>query len=329
MRFSKIITSTLAILTAVVLTACSPKSDEKAAQSQEVAPQKVSLLLDWFVNPNHAAIVIAQQKGYFAEQGLAVDVVEPADPSMPPKLVAAGQADIAVDYQPQLQQQVAEGLPLVRIGTLINTPLNSLVVLKDSNITKLEDLKGKKIGYSVSGFEELLLKTMLKSANLSEKDVQMINVNWSLSPSLLSKQADGVIGAFRNFELNQLKLEKHEGVAFYPEQHGVPAYDELIFVAKTDTIGDEKYARFMTAITQATDFIEQHPEEAWKIFVSYKPNELDNELNRMAWADTLPHLAKQPKALDQARYEQMATFMQEQGLVKSLPNVSEYAVELP
>lgn len=329
MRFSKIITSTLAILTAVVLTACSPKSDEKATQSQEAAPQEVSLLLDWFVNPNHAAIVIAKQKGYFAEQGLAVDVVEPADPSMPPKLVAAGQADIAVDYQPQLQQQVAEGLPLVRIGTLINTPLNSLVVLKDSNITKLEELKGKKIGYSVSGFEELLLKTMLKSANLSEKDVQMINVNWSLSPSLLSGQADGVIGAFRNFELNQLKIEKHEGVAFYPEEHGVPAYDELIFVAKKDTIGEEKYARFMTAITQATDFIKQNPDEAWKIFVSYKPNELDNELNRMAWADTLPHLAQQPKVLDQARYEQMATFMQEQGLVKELPSVSEYAVELP
>ena len=55
--------------------------------------------------------------------------MEPADPTMPPKLVAA-KADLAVDYQPQLQMQVAEGLPLVRIATLVNSPLNSLIVLK-------------------------------------------------------------------------------------------------------------------------------------------------------------------------------------------------------
>ncbi|WP_323842301.1 MULTISPECIES: ABC transporter substrate-binding protein [unclassified Moraxella] len=324
MKTSKLM-GVLIILASVILMACSPKPNDDT----KTETQKVSLLLDWFVNPNHAAIIIAQQQGYFAKQGLNVEIIEPADPSMPPKLVASGQADIAVDYQPQLQQQVAEGLPLVRIGTLIDTPLNSLVVLKDSNITKLEDLKGKKIGYSVSGFEDLLLKTMLKSANLTADDVQMVNVNWSLSPSLLSGLVDGVIGSLRNFELNQLKIEKREGMAFYPEEHGVPAYDELIFVAHHEHIQEDKMARFMTAIQQATDFIKADPDGAWKVFISYKPSELDNELNRMAWVDTLPHLAKNPKALDELRYENMASFMQEQNFVKTLPNVSEYAIELP
>ena len=103
--------------------------------------EKVSLLLDWFVNPDHAAIIIAQQKGFFEKNNLEVEIMEPGDPRIPPKLVAAKKADLAVDYQPQLQMQVAEGLPLVRIATLVNSPLNSLIVLKNSGINKIEDLK--------------------------------------------------------------------------------------------------------------------------------------------------------------------------------------------
>lgn len=127
--------------------------------------------------------------------------------------MAAGKADLAVDYQPQLQIQVAEDLPLTRVGTLVATPLNSLIVLEKSAIKSLADLKGKKIGYSVSGFEDSLLKAMLGSANLTDKDIEMVNVNWSLSPSLISGQVDAVIGGFRNFELNQMKLEKQPGRA--------------------------------------------------------------------------------------------------------------------
>lgn len=293
-----------------------------------MAKEKISLMLDWFVNPDHAAIIMAQQKGYFAAQNLEVEIIEPADPSMPPKLVAADKVDLAINYQPQLQLQVAEGLPIVRIGTLVATPLNSLVVLDNGKINQIADLKGKKIGYSVSGFEDALLKTMLGSANLTKQDVELVNVNWSLSPSLLSGQVDAVIGAFRNFELNQLALEKHQGKAFFPEEHGVPAYDELIVVAKKGKAEQTKYAAFLTALEQATIYILNHPNEAWESFIRYKPNELNNELNRRAWADTLPRLALRPKALEEGRYLRMADFLKTQGLITEIPKLEDYAVEL-
>ena len=290
--------------------------------------QKLSLMLDWFVNPDHAALIVAQQKGFFAEHNLEVDIIEPADPSLPPKLVAAGKTDLAIDYQPQLHIQVDEKLPLVRIATLANSPLNSLVTLENSGIKTLADLKGKKIGYSVSGFETALLDAMLNSANLSNKDVQLINVNWSLSPSLISKQVDAVIGSFRNFELNQLAIEGYQGKAFFPEQYGVPTYDELIIVANKDKIHEAKYQDFVSALQQATDYLNAHPEESWQLFVSYKPAELDNELNRRAWKDTLPYLSKQPGSFNKANYEKMADFMLQQGLLKSKTAVEHYATEL-
>src|ERR1700692_1218425 len=61
------------------------------------AADKLSVVLDWFVNPDHAPLVIAKEGGYFARHGLDVDLIAPADPSAPPRLVAAGQADVAVD----------------------------------------------------------------------------------------------------------------------------------------------------------------------------------------------------------------------------------------
>ena len=98
------------------------------------AAEKLSVMLDWFVNPDHAPLIIAKEKGFFEAAGLNVKLITPANPNDPPKLVAAGKVDLAVSYQPQLHVQVAEGLPLIRIGTLVSTPLNSLVVLKNGPI---------------------------------------------------------------------------------------------------------------------------------------------------------------------------------------------------
>ncbi|KEA62550.1 Hydroxymethylpyrimidine ABC transporter, substrate-binding component [Marinobacterium lacunae] len=293
--------------------------------AQALAADKVELLLDWFINPDHGPLIVAQQKGYFAEQGLEVSMVEPADPSMPPKLVAAGKADMAINYQPQLHQQIDEGLPLVRVGTLVATPLNSLVVLKDGPVKSIADLKGRKVGYSVSGFEDALLHAMLEKNGLTLKDIELVNVNWSLSPSLISGQVDAVIGAFRNFELNQMDIEGHPGRAFFVEEEGVPAYDELILVINAKDRGDDRYSRFMKAVEKATQFIVNHPQAAWQSFVSYKPDELDNELNKRAWADTLTRFALRPAALDTERYQRFGEFMQQQGLTKATPSVDTYA----
>ncbi|MET4807625.1 ABC transporter substrate-binding protein [Limibacillus sp. MBR-115] len=291
------------------------------------AAEPFTVLLDWFLNPDHAPLVVALQKGFFAEEGLAVDLIEPADPNDPPKLVAAGQAEVAVSYQPQLHILVGEGLPLTRIATLVATPLNTLLALEDGPIKTIGDLKGRKIGYSVGGFEDALLGAMLKQVGLGLDDVELINVNFSLSPALLSGQVDAVIGAYRNFELNHLDLEGHKGRAFFIEEHGVPAYDELIVVAKNDTLGDAKLAAFLRAVERGTTYLINHPADSWAAFLEYRP-ELDDELNRRAWADTLPRFALRPAALDRSRYEAFAAFLQDQGVIRNSPALDSYAVEV-
>lgn len=291
------------------------------------AAERMTVLLDWFVNPDHATLIVARDGGFFERHGLEVELIAPADPNDPPKLVAAGKADLAVSYQPQLHMQVAAGLPLVRVGTLVATPLNSLVVLDDGPIETLADLKGRKIGFSIGGFEETLLRTMLGRAGVALDEVELVNVNFSLSPALIAGQVDAVIGAFRNFELNQMDIVGRPGRAFYPEEEGVPPYDELVLVAKADTLDREKLARFLLALEEATTFLMNHPRSGWDLFVA-SDKALDDELNRRAWTDTLPRFALRPAALDQGRYARFAAFMVESGMIPATVPVADYAIDV-
>jgi putative hydroxymethylpyrimidine transport system substrate-binding protein len=300
-----------------------------AAQTSAPATGRLTLLLDWFVNPDHAPIIVAEEAGIFRAAGLEVRIVAPADPNDPPRLVAARQADIGVYYQKNLHLAVDQGLPLVRVGTLIGTPLSTVTVLRDGPIRTPADLRGRTIGYSVAGFEEVVLNAMLAPYGMSVRDVRLVAVNFALSSALMSGQVDAIIGGFRNFELHQLDIENRPGRAFYPEQHGLPIYDELIYVSHRDRARDPLIRRFLDAIETATAFLVNNPEEAWRMFIAGPRRELDNELNRRAWGSTITRFAHSPSALDQNRYARFARFLHERRMIRSVPPLERYAVEVP
>ena len=307
----KIITTSFIVLT---LSVANAKTD------------KITIGLDWFINPDHAPLIIAQKRGFFKEVGLEVEMIEPADPNDPPKLVAAGKLDLAISYQPQLHIQVDQGLPVVRVGTLVSVPLNSLVVLENGPIKSISDLKGKKIGFSVGGFEEALLSGMLEKYNIKMTDVDLININFSLSPSLIAKKVDAVIGAFRNFELNQMDIVNHPGKAFYPEEHGVPSYEELIYIANVKNRNNPIFDKFFKAIQKATLTIINDPETTWQDFSTYRKG-LDDELNKRAFKDTLSRFTLRPQAHDLKTYEEFGNFLKEKGIIKK--NIQAYTFAKP
>ena len=304
-------------LIAMVLAAC------LAMLTPARADDKLTVLLDWFVNPDHAALVVAKEGGFFHKHGLDVTFIEPADPATPPRLVAAGQGDIAVSYQPSFYLSRQEGINLVRVGAAIATPLNTLIALEDGPIKTLADLKGKSIGYSVSGFEDVMLGAMLAKAGLTVNDVKLVNVNFALTEALVSKQVDAVVGGYRNFELTEMKLAGHPGRAFYPEDVDFPAYDELIYVTTPVKAKDARTRAFLDATEDATLFILNHPAEAWAMFIKAYPK-LDDALNKQAWADTLPRLDQDPAAVDLGRYTRMSDYLKAKGLLKATEPVENY-----
>jgi putative hydroxymethylpyrimidine transport system substrate-binding protein len=290
-----------------------------AAQTRD----KLTLLLDWFVNPDHAPIVVAQDRGVFAKHGLDVEIIEPSDPSAPPRLIAAGQGDIAISYQPSFTRAVKNGIPVIRVGTLVATPLNTLTVLADGPVKTLADLRGRTIGYSGSGIHDMMLKTMLKSVGMTEKDVTLVNVNFALTTALVSGRADAIIGGFRNFEGTEIELAGKKPKMFFPEEHGVPAYDELIYIVKEDRFNDPKVARFLAAIEEATMILLNDPQGSYERAAKTYPK-LNDELNRRAWRDTLPRFQASPRAVDPDRYIRVAEFMKAAGIIDKVEPIERY-----
>ncbi|OGT60852.1 MAG: hypothetical protein A3E85_00955 [Gammaproteobacteria bacterium RIFCSPHIGHO2_12_FULL_45_12] len=290
--------------------------------------KKVTVVLDWFPNPDHAPLVIAQQQGFFKEQGLEVTLIGPSEPTDPSKWVAAGKADIGLVYQPSFIEAVDRGLPLIRIGTLIDKPLNCLVVLKESGIKTLADLKGKTIGISMGGFSDITLKSLLAKQHLTENDIHLVNVKYNLSQALLAHQVDAITGVMRNYEVPELEAKGFNIVTFLPEDNGIPNYSELIFVTNTKQAHDKRWPKFMAALKKAVAHLDTHSRETWLAFATHYP-EANNPVNRAAWFATIPYFAEDPANIDNEQWGTVAQYMQKNALIKIAQPVSRYAVTLP
>lgn len=269
--------------------------------------KSLTLVLEWLANPDHAVLFIAKEHGFFAKEGLNVKIIAPADPDDGVKLVAAGHADLAVTYQPQFVRQTQEGLPLIRIATLIDRPLNCLVVRKNEAIHQLTDLRGKTIGYSSQSEGTFALSRLLASAGLNLSEVHLVNVQYNLVQGLLSRRLDAIVNVMRNVE--PLELEAlGQPVTVFPIEPVIPAYDELILVVNQTAQHAAYLSHFLKALQEATDYVLQHPEESWQLFARNHPT-LNNDLNHKIWRATLPYLAKHPAAFDAQRYATFAQFL--------------------
>jgi putative hydroxymethylpyrimidine transport system substrate-binding protein len=255
-------------------------------------PTSVSLMLDWFPNADHVPVYVARDKGFFAKRGLDVEILVPANPNDPPKLVAVGTVNFGISYQPSVTVARSQELPIKAIGVLVEHPLSTITFLKESGIKTPADLKGKMVGYSTAPTEVILFEAVAQSAGLTRNDYELINIGFNLTPSLLTGKVDAVVGAYWNYEINELALEGKEAGFFPVEKHGVPDYYELVFIANDGILKKrrEVATRFITAIDGAIHFTKRHPEEALQVYFRANPN-VRKDLDGRAFRDTLPVFA--------------------------------------
>ena len=139
---------------------------EKSENTTSGQPQPLDLALDFYVNPDHAGIFVALDRGYFREAGLDVRPQVPSDPSAPIKEVAAGRVDLAVSYEPEVLLARDQGLPVKAVAAIVPTPLTSLIWLQGSGIREVKDLRGKTVATAGIPYQAAYLKAILERAGL-------------------------------------------------------------------------------------------------------------------------------------------------------------------
>lgn len=257
------------------------------------APESVVFMLDWFPNPDHVPIYAAMGEGYFAQEGLRVTTQIPADTDDPLKLAAVGRVEVAVSYEPNVIMARAQGLPVRSIGLLIGQPLNTIMFLRSSGIRSPKDLVGRRVGFSVTGFEDAILAQVVQSEGAAESNLKLVNVSFDLVPALLTHKVDAVVGAYRNVERIQLELQGQAVGMFEPEKYGVPPYYELVLITNDGTLARRESAlrRFVRAVARGIAFTEQHPEAAFADYVRANPK-LQDTFNQTSFRATLPYYAR-------------------------------------
>jgi len=249
-------------------------TDTGAAPTTETTQEHLSLklALDWFPNPDHVGLYEAQDKGYWTDQNLDVELKKPSDPSAGLKLVATNKFDLAIYYESEIYFAAEKGIPVITVGSLIPNPLNSMISLAGSKVTSPSTIGGSTIGQTGLPTDEAIIQTMEETEGTT--DVKVVNVGFNLVPVLLSGKVDAIVGAYQNVEGIQIGLKTGETPNIIPlTEMGVPTFDELVIVANKERLAsDSAYAdavgRFLKGMIEGTQQAIDNPEEATALMES-------------------------------------------------------------
>lgn len=276
-----------ALLTALAVGACGEKSESVTASAART--QTLSLMLDWFPNADHVGLYQALADGDFSRVGLHVDVHTPSDPALPLKLVEAGKVDMAISYEPEVYLARNQNLPLVSIAAIVQRPLTSIISIGKKKISSVAQLRGKTIGDAGIAYQHAYLNTILSHAGVPVSAVKEVNVGDNLVGAMVSKRVDATLGGFWNYEAIQLTQLRKRPSVLRVDTVGVPDYDELVLVAKRDTLVKkaDQIRRFVQALARGYEAVRANPQAGVTSLLSANPG-LDSRFQLAAVKATLP-----------------------------------------
>lgn len=290
--------------------------------------ESFDLVLDFYVNPDHVGIYQALDAGYFEQEGLDVRPRVPSDPAAPLKQVAAGRADLAISYEPEVMLARDAGLDVVAVGTLVHGPLTSLISLPAGGVEEPADLAGKTVVTAGIPYQSAYLDTILRDAGVDPDEVEQVDVGFNLLPPLLSGRADAMLGGFLNVEGVQL-AERGENPRVVPvDQLGIPRYDELVLVADAERVREnpEQIEAFLAALEKGTDDALADPAAATDALLAGGDG-LEPDLTGAEVEETLPRLqagASDPFGyMNPAEWRDFAEYLHEKGQLDRVPATDE------
>ena len=291
--------------------------------------EPINVMLDWFLSPQHAALLVAYQKGFFQQQGLEVSWQIPGDPSLPTKLLAAGEIDLALGRQSLLHLAVHGGASLIRIATLVNTPLNAIITLGNGEKESLEQLGTRPLGFTTQEGQQLILPLLIsETVSQSEQYAKPQAIHFETAQSLTEGGLEGIADAFFHTLPSRLSTQGQSTTVTRYDALSIPRHDGLIVMANRNTVGRrmETWTRFVIALEDAINWIIENPESAMETITTAYPR-LENSMTTDSWEDLLRRFSLTPAALDLRRYQDMETFLHQHEITNEVLPVEQLAVD--
>lgn len=320
---------------AMLLTGCSAGQSADSSTTDTAQTQsdgELTVVLDWYPNALHAFLYQAEQAGYFAEEGLTVNIQPPAGVNDAMSMVAAGQADIGLYYQQDvIQARVEQGVPVKSIGAVVQGPLNIILSLKEKNITEPADLVGKTVGYAGTELSEALVRSIMEYSGADPSSVELIDVGFDLMSSMVTGNVDATIGCLVNHEVPQMEKEGFEVNYFFPDDFGVPQYYEGIFLASDTMIAEEPdvLAGFLRACEKGFADFQSDTDAVLQVLLDNQDESnfpLDPDVEKQSCETLLPLMeTADAPFLSQTEecWQENIDWMYDQGLISKKPDVSE------
>jgi ABC-type nitrate/sulfonate/bicarbonate transport system substrate-binding protein len=246
---------------ALVSAACS--NGGEGDDGGDGTPTDIQLILDFVPGGIHAGIFAAKEEGYFADEGLNVDIQSPTSSADTLRLVLAGQSTIGIAPIADVASLRADGEDIQVFLALDQVPLAALMSTEAIGITDPSQLAGGTVGVTGVPSDEAIARVILEDSGVDTSTVEFITIGFDAVANLISKSVDAAIG-FWSAEAVALELEGETPIIFRPDQHGAPPYPELVFFASGDTIANrpEVLEGFTRALAQGYDFALENTEEA-------------------------------------------------------------------
>lgn len=318
---------------ALLLAGCGGGEETATGENRPEPPRKlqpVNVTIDGIPGPETAGLFMAAERGYFEDEGLEVLLMAPSTPQRPVWYTANRTVDVGVSHAPQLVLSGAKGAPVVAVGSLVSQPTMATIWLEKSGIGGVADLRGKTIAYPGVLFQKKLLEAVLARAGLALSDVELERVDYDLVPALLSGRADAIFGGSWNVEGIELETRGLKPVVTPVSDQGVPAYDELVVIGRTDRVSkdSEMFRRFLAAVTRGAEAAIEDPEAATEAIAidASQYGEVNRKALRAGVEATLPMLSEAGQ-IDAGRLGRLVGWMHAEGMIQRKPPVSALLVE--
>lgn len=298
---------------------------------------QLDVVLDWYPNALHAFLYVAMEKGYYEEEGLAVNIRFPSNANDAISLVAAGQADIGLYYQQDvIQTRANQNVPVKAIGAVVQSPLNIVLSLAEQDIQSPADLVGKTVGYAGTELSEAMIRSMMDYVGADVEDVTLVDVGFDLMSSMTTGNVDATIGCFLNHEVPQMQEEGFDVSWFNLEDYGVPSYYDCLLLSSDQMIAENSdvLSAFLRASAKGFADVQADPEGSLAILLDHQNAEnfpLTESVEQQSLEVLLPKMASDEVPFlsqSDACWQENIDWMLAQGLIDRAVDLDEVRVDL-